>query len=108
MSLRHLAPRGDISLSAPEPFVATEDRGDHTVLPSHDVTARDDAARCDDSPTDHAAVPGSDVTSRDDAGRCSDSPTVNVNDNDVRTENPGLRRSTRDKKVPAYLSDYHF
>ena len=67
-----------------------------------------DVARCDDSPTDHAAVPGSDVTSRDDAGRCSDSPTVNVNDNDVRTENPGLRRSTRDKKVPAYLSDYHF
>lgn len=107
VSLRHLAPRGDVSLNAPQPSIATEDRGDHTALHGNDVTARDDAARCDDSPTDHAAVPGHDITTRDDVTRRSDSPAVNVDD-DVRAENPGLRRSTRDKKVPAYLSDYHF
>ena len=46
MSLRHLAPRGDVDLSVPEQTTGS-DPSDHVPLPRDDASRSNDTARCD-------------------------------------------------------------
>ena len=46
VSLRHLAPRGDVDLRVPG-LTTGSDPSDHVPLPRDDASRSDDAARCD-------------------------------------------------------------